>query len=1309
MSSGGTNTTTTSSAPPADVSAAYDTVAGQAEALDQSNLGAQPYPGQIVANMPAEEQTGISNIQNNAADLQPYLGEAQGDLSSATQPLWSSVQQFSPSAISEYESPYTSDVVNSAEQQFNNQNAIQQTGIVGNAVAQGAFGGDRSAVAQAITAGQQQANEAPVIAGLENTGYTNAQGEFNTQQQNQLGANEANAWLSSQASSQAANLGQENYNADLGTEQGMIQGGTLDQQQQQAELNVPYEQYVQAQSYPYQALNQEANILEGLGGASGGTSSTTSPAASPLSQVAGVGVGGLGLLGATGAFGSSGYLTGAGGLFGSSADAGSAGGTIAQDVGFGAAAGGAIPARGIGGMIPLTGAPPMGAGILGGSSVPDVSMSVVPTGTTGGRNAAFSPMGTPGATSTTTGGGSGIAGALGDIAGIAKIGSMFLADGGAVDSIPRGVIGRPFLARRDDGGFVPTGPYPNPLLPSGAIPQVGLSVVPKTGIAGHGGMGPPKAPQGIAPGTSPGAITGAQLGQWGTALKQSGLFSNSVPAGNARGGGIVGHYDDGGPVDPDAALLQAAGVDPTTMATLQRAGTLGPQTASAPISPPVSYGSGIAPPSSQVADLPAASDLALPSSGAPVADGVTISTPDSGDDSKAPASLVKGILAREGGSPDAVSPKGAIGTYQIMPTTGAPYMQKGESLYDPKVNERVGNSIINDLWSKYHDPQAVMVAYNAGPGVADKWLASGRDSSVLPGETQRYIGAAPTGSSARTGIAGGSTNPSGGISPSAGGSSSVSPNVSASGVSPSVSSGIVPSAAPDTSAMDRLTKGSAPNPWLALAAAGFGMAAGNSPHALQNIGAGALEGVKFLESERQNQPELRLKNAQATQAEAVAAKTVGAMQAFQNQNSPSTQDLHDNIAAVSGGIKAGENSGATQAPLPVNPGAVAATGVPPRQPANSANSAPPPPQLTTADSPEVRLAKQRLQQEYSLIGFAADPAAAMSQYVTHLQAMPGFQGQVAGAEAAAKVGPAITQAGGEAAAKFPYATSSVRPGGTALVGGQPVYTAPIQRSIVDPTTGREIMDWATPPAPGQTGTGGSAGQTATGAPGSGNGSYVTKLGPGENVSLEKRADDEQEVRNETLKAAQAAQNQLSTLNVLKDNASNMYVGPGASYVGDFNKVARLVNPAYDDTVAARESFQKNGGQLIRQATRELSPRAAYQEVQFVQSTLPNQDMSPKGLSMVIGELQGQSDYQIAKAKAQSAWEGNHGGLGHVEGFENDWQSNAPVTPYTFIVNRMDQPARQALFAKWNGTAEGRQELQKMRTQAQYATANGLFQ
>lgn len=109
------------------------------------------------------------------------LGYA-GNAVNAAQPIGS--QQ-----IGSYLNPYTQQVVNATQAQFNNANAQQQQGVLSNAASQGALGGDRSAVAQAILAGQQQLAQAPVIAGLYSQGYNTATQTALAEQQAQTAAN----------------------------------------------------------------------------------------------------------------------------------------------------------------------------------------------------------------------------------------------------------------------------------------------------------------------------------------------------------------------------------------------------------------------------------------------------------------------------------------------------------------------------------------------------------------------------------------------------------------------------------------------------------------------------------------------------------------------------------------------------------------------------------------------------------------------------------------------------------------------------------------------------------------------------------------------------------------------------------------------------------------------------------------------------------------------------------------------------------------------------------------------------------------
>lgn len=330
---GGQNTVVNNSQPPQQFLDAYSALVNRANQVAGQPL--QQYSGNITAPFSDAQNQGFG-ITGNAANAlaqfgnpaQQYIDAAVGSYGQATQPLWSGVQQFSPSAVGQYQSPYTQDVVNATQNQFNQSNQIQSDQLAGNAITKGAFGGDREAVAQGVLAGQQQLNQAPVIAGLYDKGYSQALNEFNTQQTSQLGANQANAWLNSQAASGLAGLGQQQFNTNLGGINAALQGagalqgiGGIQQAQEQQLLNTPYQQFIQQQAYPYQTTGWLANITSGLGGSSGGSSATSYPSPSMLGQVLGGGAALTGILGQTGAFGNNGYLSG---LFSGGAGAGAA-------------------------------------------------------------------------------------------------------------------------------------------------------------------------------------------------------------------------------------------------------------------------------------------------------------------------------------------------------------------------------------------------------------------------------------------------------------------------------------------------------------------------------------------------------------------------------------------------------------------------------------------------------------------------------------------------------------------------------------------------------------------------------------------------------------------------------------------------------------------------------------------------------------------------------------------------------------------------------------------------------------------------
>lgn len=317
---GKSSTTTQKTELPPEIVAAYKSLIAQATPISQTPY--QPYTGGVNGSGFEQNQvTGFNNIANLA-------GSSNGAFNSASNALASTATPTS-ATVGQYMSPYISNVVNATMANMNEQNAEQQQGVLGNAAALGALGGNRVGIAQSELARQQNLANQQTIAGLYNQGYNTA-----------LGAAQSDKAAQLQAASEYGNLGQTAMQTNLAQAAAQVGAGT-----QQQQWN--YQQYQNARSYPFETTSWLANIVEGLG-AGRGTTTTQQPSGNTGSAVLG------GILGLASLF--------------------NRGGVVGEEERPRRAQGGIIPYTGPSGIVPANNNNPMGANDnFGASYVPQVA------------------------------------------------------------------------------------------------------------------------------------------------------------------------------------------------------------------------------------------------------------------------------------------------------------------------------------------------------------------------------------------------------------------------------------------------------------------------------------------------------------------------------------------------------------------------------------------------------------------------------------------------------------------------------------------------------------------------------------------------------------------------------------------------------------------------------------------------------------------------------------------------------------------------------------------------------------------------
>ena len=327
---------------PPEVLARYNAINARADVV--TNRPYQYYQGEFVAPLTATQRAGMANVNAAAGIAQPYYGAATGQLLQAqgqTQPLFqrageniesglSGAQGYNIAAtnaalqgsqavdprqleIQQFMSPYLQNVLQGTAGILNQQNQQQQAGQMGQAIRSGAFGGDRSGIAAANLAQQQNLANAKIYSDILNQGFNTALGAAQQQQGLYLSADQANRAAIQALSDRLRGIGETGFGQNIaaaGAGQGLakdiygtgaatsaalaglgagaqeaalsgagaqLTAGQIEQATQQALDTAKYNEFLQAQSLPYQQLKLASDIAQGTGALSGSTTTTAQP------------------------------------------------------------------------------------------------------------------------------------------------------------------------------------------------------------------------------------------------------------------------------------------------------------------------------------------------------------------------------------------------------------------------------------------------------------------------------------------------------------------------------------------------------------------------------------------------------------------------------------------------------------------------------------------------------------------------------------------------------------------------------------------------------------------------------------------------------------------------------------------------------------------------------------------------------------------------------------------------------------------------------------------------------------------------
>ena len=289
-----------------------------------------PYSSQQLADLSQGQQDAITQANQGVGSYQPFLqagtdaiGQGIGAVGAGLGTIGSAIGQtagadfnFAPTDYQQFMNPFMEDVIQQQYQDIHRQGDMQRGQLGANAVAQGAFGGSRQAVAEQELARNVMDQQARTGSQLRSSGFQQAQATAMQAAQQQAAQQLKQAQLTGQLGQTTGALGQTVGQlgtataglGQLGQQMGvqdinsLLGIGGLQQGQSQKELDIARANDLARQALPYQQVGFMSDIFRGVPSLQQTYSTSTTPGPSTSSQMLGLGIAGLGAVGQAGGF-----------------------------------------------------------------------------------------------------------------------------------------------------------------------------------------------------------------------------------------------------------------------------------------------------------------------------------------------------------------------------------------------------------------------------------------------------------------------------------------------------------------------------------------------------------------------------------------------------------------------------------------------------------------------------------------------------------------------------------------------------------------------------------------------------------------------------------------------------------------------------------------------------------------------------------------------------------------------------------------------------------------------------------------------